>query len=98
MQNKRKRKRKTITTAAHEYVKQYNETVHTVTIFTPSYLLSGMNDSILPKKLRKEKSTEDLCKDRRIAVQISIKYHKYNKKNLMKKEKIMNSESGTLYT
>lgn len=75
------------TNAAHECVKQYNKTVHTVTKFTPRYLLSGIDDSILPKELKQEKNTRDLHEDRKRALLNSIKYHNYNKKLFDKNRK-----------
>lgn len=48
--------RKAWTTAAHECVRKYNETVHTVTKFSPKYLLEGTNTSILPNELSQRKT------------------------------------------
>lgn len=66
------------TTIAHECTKLYNETVHSVTKFTPKYLLEGEDVSILPQELKKEH--RDLNNDREIAFKNSQASHIYNKK------------------
>ncbi|XP_039952490.1 uncharacterized protein LOC120769518 [Bactrocera tryoni] len=66
------------TTIAHECTKRYNETVHSVTKFSPKYLLEGDDVKILPKELDKEH--KDLKHDREIAFTNSQRSHNYNKK------------------
>lgn len=73
-------KKKAWTTVARECVERYNETEHTVTGFTPKYLLDGTDTSILPKELRREKHKEDWIKDKELALERTIKSHDYNKK------------------
>lgn len=67
------------TSVAHECTKIYNETEHTVTTFSPIYLMEGKSIEILPKELRQEKTIDDLRKDRQIALENSLKSHNYNK-------------------
>lgn len=47
-----KRGRKAWTTIARKCVKRYNETEHTVTGFSPRYLLDGTDTSILPQEIK----------------------------------------------
>lgn len=84
------------TTIAHECVKQYNNTKHTVTGFTPNYLLSGADTSILPQELKRNETIENLQLDRRIALENSVKYHNYNKKIYDKKRKNCTYNAGDL--
>ncbi|KAA5608264.1 transposase family protein, partial [Pseudomonas aeruginosa] len=67
------------TTIAQECVEKYNETEHTVTKFAPRYLLEGENVSILPLHLKTSCTTEDLRRDRKLALENTIKSHNYNK-------------------
>lgn len=46
------RKRYAWTTIAHNCVEKYNETEHTVTKFSPKYLLQGEDTSTLPNELK----------------------------------------------
>ncbi|CAG4958446.1 unnamed protein product [Colias eurytheme] len=68
------------TTIAQKCVEKYNETEHTVTKFTPKYLLEGEKMDILPPELKSRGTVEDLKRDRKIAFENSIKSHNYNKK------------------
>nr|XP_049699202.1 uncharacterized protein LOC126055186 [Helicoverpa armigera] len=68
------------TTVAQECVRKYNETEHTVTKFSPKYLLEGENTNILPLELKLRNSKEDLRKDRKLAFENTLKSHNYNKK------------------
>lgn len=72
------------TTIAHECIQKYNETEHTVTGFSPVYLLEGKNINILPDELKTQKSKNDLLQDRKIALERTIKSHNYNKKKFDK--------------
>lgn len=76
------------TTIAQKCVKRYNETEHTVTRFAPKYLLEGENVNILPLELKSSCTKEDLKRDRKIALDNTIKSHNYNKNifNLHRKE------------
>lgn len=65
---------------AEECRNRYNETNHSVTGFSPKYLLSGESTDLLPHELKeKQLLTKSLEKDRKIALQRSIKSHEYNK-------------------
>lgn len=76
------------TTIAQKCIEKYNETEHTVTKFTPKYLLEGEKTDILPLELKSRYTVEDLKKDRALALENSIKSHNYNKKiyDLKRKE------------
>lgn len=74
-----KEKKLAWTTVAHHCVEKYNETEHTVTKFSPKYLLQGEDTSILPIELKRKKSNNILGKDRLQAFDNSLKYHNYNK-------------------
>jgi len=60
-------------------VNKYNDTEHSVTGFAPRYLLYGTDVTILPKELKQGKSKSDWIKDRKLALENTIKSHKYNK-------------------
>lgn len=65
---------------AEECRNRYNETNHSVTGFSPKYLLYGESTDLLPPELKeKEALTRNLEDDRKIAFQRSRKSHDYNK-------------------
>lgn len=65
---------------AEECRNRYNETNHSVTGFSPKYLLFGESTDMLPDEVKeKQLLTKSLEEDRKIALQRSIKSHKYNK-------------------
>lgn len=64
-------------TIAFSCVDQYNSTPHSVTRFSPKYLLYGVASSILPPE---HLPPSDLESDRKLAFQNSLKNHMYNKK------------------
>lgn len=66
-------------TIAHNCVKQYNETEHTVTRYAPKYLLYGTDVTILPIELKQEKTEYDLIQAREKALENTIRSHNYNK-------------------
>lgn len=82
------------TTVAHECVNCYNETEHTVTGFSPAYLMEGKVINILPDELKEQKTSNDLLIDRRIALERTIKSHNYNKKQFDKNRKYMELKVG----
>lgn len=67
------------TTVAQKCVKSYNETEHTVTKFAPKYLLEGESINILPRELNSICNSGDLGRDRKLALENTIKSHNYNK-------------------
>lgn len=75
---------------------EYNNTIHTVTKFSPEYLLNGTDNLVLPEELKSKKTHDDLVHDRETALQNSIKYHKYNKKLFDQDRKIYKFEAGDL--
>lgn len=65
---------------AEECRNRYNETNHSVTGFSPKYLLSGESTDMLPADVKEKQSlTKCLEEDRKLALQRSIKSHQYNK-------------------
>lgn len=91
-----KEKKIACTTIAQECTKRYNETEHTVTGFTPKYLLEGENTTILPEELKQKKTKSDLQKDRKLALQRTIKSHNYNKKIFGKNRKHLEFNVGDM--
>ncbi|KMQ86187.1 retroelement polyprotein [Lasius niger] len=75
------------TTIAQECVNKYNDTEHSVTGFAPRYLLDGTNVTVLPNELKLKKPERDWLKDRKIALENTIKSHNYNKKLFDKSRK-----------
>ena len=65
----------TWTQIAKTCVKQYNVTPHTVTRFSPSYLLSGVSTDVSPLN----RNTSNIVADRQQALINSNRYHDYNK-------------------
>lgn len=88
------KKYKAWTTIAHECTQRYNETEHTVTGFTPTYLMEGEVINILPEELREHKTQKDLLEDRRIALERTINSHKYNKQQFDKNRKNYKLKGG----
>lgn len=65
---------------AEECRNRYNETNHSVTGFSPKYLLYGESTDLLPPELKdKLLFTRNLEEDRKLAFQRSRKSHEYNK-------------------
>lgn len=62
------------TTIAHQCTDRYNETEHTMTGFSPKYLLEGRNISIIPSQL-KQISKNNLEADRKTALANTIRSH-----------------------
>lgn len=75
------------TTIAHKCTQRYNETEHTVTGFTPTYLMEGKVINILPDELKECKTQKDLLHDRKIALERTIASHNYNKLQFDKNRK-----------
>ena len=65
---------------AIECVNDYNNTIHSVTKFTPNYLLNGKTSEIVPKDLLVTRS--NLENDRKNAYQNSMKNHLINKQRI----------------
>ncbi|KAK2577718.1 hypothetical protein KPH14_012879 [Odynerus spinipes] len=61
---------------AEECTEQYNRTEHSVTGFSPEYLLFGEMDPAIPEELRPRRNLE---KDRILALRNSQRNHMYNK-------------------
>lgn len=84
------------TTIAHECIERYNETEHTVTGFSPKYLLEGKNNTILPDELQDEKTQNDFYEDRKLALENTRKSHEYNKRQFDKNRKYHEFNVGDL--
>jgi len=85
------------TTIAHECVNIDNDTEHSVTGFAPRYLLDGTDVTILPSELKKKRKTEiDWKKDRKIALENTVKSHDYNKKIFDKNRKYFEFNVGDM--
>lgn len=67
------------TTIARVCIDKYNNTEHSVTGFTPSYLLDGTDFKIVPNELKRDITNRDWIKDKEKALQNTIKSHTYNK-------------------
>lgn len=73
-------KKKAWSKTAGECVKAYNQTVHTVTGFSPIYLMNGESTDLLPPELKIiNDRSKNLEQDRKIALLRSKKSHEYNK-------------------
>lgn len=79
-----KNKKEAWTTIAHKCTQRYNETEHTVTGFSPTYLLEGKVIDILPDTLKEHKTQNELLRDRKIALNRTINSHNYNKQQFDK--------------
>lgn len=75
-----KQKKKAWATIARECAEKYNITEHTVTGFTPMYLLDGSDTSIIPEELKKGTNEEEWIENKKLALERTIKSHNYNKK------------------
>lgn len=79
--NEKEGGRKAWTTIARECVYKYNETEHTVTGFSPKYLLDGTDTSVLLEEIRdKNMKKEDWKKNRQLALDRTKRSHDYNKR------------------
>lgn len=87
--------RRAWTTIARECVHKYNITEHTVTGFTPKYLLEGTDTSILPEELKRI-DKENWIKDKELALERTRKSHEYNKNIFNKNRKNHQFNTGNL--
>lgn len=83
------------TTIARECVNRYNETEHTVTGFTPKYLLNGTDTSILPEEIKRSDKM-NWIKDKELALDKTRKSHEYNKEILNRNRKEHQFNTGDL--
>ncbi len=84
---------KSWTAIAKQCVQQYNDSPHSVTKFSPSYLLTGHPSNIFPDPLS---SPTNLSRDRSLALERTIKYHDYNKSRYDKNKNVSNFKVGDL--
>ncbi|OXU24204.1 hypothetical protein TSAR_012639 [Trichomalopsis sarcophagae] len=87
--------RKDIFEVAEECVKDYNNTIHSSTRFTPNYLLTGLNNSFLPDELNDNNLT-NLEDCRKIAFRKSKEIHNQNKEYYDKNVKQIDYKVGDL--
>lgn len=80
---------------ASECVKEYNNTVHSSTGFTPSDLFSGTDKSIMPPGLNENKLS-NLEENRKIALETSSRNHLENKSRYDKNVVDINYQPGDL--
>lgn len=80
---------------AEECIEEYNNTVHSSTGFTPNYLLTGVDNSILQEKLEIN-NEKNLKENKRIAYENSKKIHEQNKSYYDKKVKNIEYKVGDL--
>jgi len=89
--------RKAWTTIARECVKKYNETEHTVTGFSPRYLLDGTDTSVLPQEIKdKNMKKEDWKRNRQLALDRTKRSHEYNKRIFDKTRKQHEFKEGDM--
>lgn len=79
-------KKKAWTIVAQRCVNEYNDSYHTVTGFSPSYLLYGKIPDTVPIEIREQ---NDFEKDRKTAFINSLRDHDRNKKRLNIENKII---------
>nr|XP_012145921.1 PREDICTED: uncharacterized protein LOC105663162 [Megachile rotundata]XP_012146599.1 PREDICTED: uncharacterized protein LOC105663296 [Megachile rotundata] len=80
---------------AQECVKEYNNTIHSSTGFTPNYLLTGKDKSTLLSELNPS-NERNLKEDRLIAFQNSMKAHRQNKNYYDKNTNYIDYKVGDL--
>lgn len=80
---------------ANECVKEYNSTIHSSTGFTPNYLLTGIDNSVLPEQLEINNKI-NLEDNRKLAYERSEKIHIQNKEYYDKNAKKIAYEVGDL--
>lgn len=88
--------KKAWTTIARKCIDRYNKTEHTVTGFTPKYLLDGTDTSILPDEMKKRNNKENWIRDKEIALKRTKKSHEYNKRIFNRNRKNHRFNTGDL--
>jgi hypothetical protein len=91
--NEDSKKRKNWAVIAQKCVNEYNDTVHSVTGFAPSYLMYGKMPETVPIEIREQ---NDFKKDRKIAYVNTLKDHERNKERLKPKGPIYDFKVGEL--
>lgn len=74
-----KKEKRAWTSIARECVNKYNKLEHTITGFTPEYLLHGTDNSNVPEELRIKKNGDVWIRDKELALERTLRSHKYNK-------------------
>ncbi|XP_078051980.1 uncharacterized protein LOC144478134 [Augochlora pura] len=91
-----KEEKRAWTTIAGECIDKYNKTEHTVTGFTPKYLLDGTDTSILPEEIRTRNNKENWIRDKELVLGRTKRSHEYNKKIFNKNRKNHQFNTGDL--
>ncbi len=86
-------RKKAWTNVALQCTKEYNDTIHSITGFAPSYLMYGKLPENVPIELREQ---GDFAKDRKLAFVNSLKSHEKNKERLKPNGEIYNFKIGDL--
>ena len=81
------------TSIAKQCAQQYNDSPHSVTKFSPSYLLTGHPNNILPDPFS---SPTNFSRDCSLALERTIKYHNYNKSRYDRNKNVSNFKVGDL--
>lgn len=81
---------------AQKCVQKYNDTVHSVTKYAPSYLMYGKEATMLPSEMRKDILENDLMLNRKKALENSGKSHDYNKRIYDKNRKLLDFNVGDM--
>jgi hypothetical protein len=87
-----KKKKVAWASVARECVSEYNDTIHSSTLFAPNYLMNGVLTDMVPRKFLE---IPDLLDDRKRAFENSMRSHETNKIRYdKKKDKTVSFEVG----
>ncbi len=87
------RSNKAWSTIARICVDEYNRSIHSVTKFSPAYLMYGRVTPFIPSTLQPK---YNIKQDRATAFENSLKIHNQNEKRINKNRKFIRFETGDL--